>query len=141
MTNLINITDINEVSHLTYKDELIPNHWYTFESEIKWHVYGKYSYCKPKLDGEDFSNNKKERIYTTRNMYNSKPNYFKMGLYWSGIEENSRSIYFDDISFYNKTERPVFISSNYNRQKKSFLSFCFFVKVLAELHNIKTVLT
>jgi len=83
-TRGLRIGNIDERTTITYKDKLIPNHWYTFENEIKWHVYSDKSYCIPKL-GQYFSD-KKEKIYQ-RNMYNQIPNYFKMGLYWSGIEK------------------------------------------------------
>jgi len=96
------IGGIDERSNVIYKEKLKPNHWYTFENEIKWHVKKQKSYCKPKLDGELFSNKRKLKIYTTRNMYNESPNSCKIGLYWDGSEQFDRIIYFDDFILKSK---------------------------------------
>ncbi len=98
----IRVNKIDKRSILTYYKKLKPNHWYTFKNEIKWHVYDNKSYCKPKLDGKPFSIKKNVKIYKTRNMYNPKPNSYKMGLYWSNAETRERTIYFDDFKLESK---------------------------------------
>ena len=96
---------MKEIKSVTWKEKLVPNKWYTFSCEILWGLYDKEAYCIPKIDNEFFINfETKEEVQkiTARNMYNTIPNYFKFGLYRSGIEEFNRTLYFDDFEYGDK---------------------------------------
>lgn len=98
-TGLI-IGNINEKVRYIYPESIEPNKWYTFTNEIKWHVYTEKSYAIPQLNGISFIEENKEQTLEKlkfRNMYNSRPNYFKFGLYWGGTAKHNREIFFDDI--------------------------------------------
>ena len=98
---------MNESVIAESKVPLIPNKWYVFSNEIYWHVYTNKAYAIPKLDDEymftEEVNGRKSHKIRRRNMYNSIPNYPKIGLYRQGGELHDRTIYFDD--FYYETRR------------------------------------
>ncbi|GEQ84850.1 hypothetical protein ULMS_03580 [Patiriisocius marinistellae] len=95
---------MDEIYTTIWKENLKPNQWYEFSCEVLWSLYNNEGYSIPKLNGNypfDLKGDtmvKRERIMR-RNMYNSLPNYFKMGLYRSGTEKHNRSIYFDDFKY------------------------------------------
>lgn len=99
---------MNEVIYSTYKEDLQPNRWYSFNCEILWHIYTQTGYAEPKLDGEYLytDNNEDEqlrhKIYR-RNMYNGIGNYFKFGLYTFGKDIGEKTAYFDNF-FIETTE-------------------------------------
>ena len=95
---------MDEIVKVKWEETLEPNRWYTFSCEVLWGVYNNRSYSIPKIDGRYMVNGhlpadsdiESHKIYR-RNMYNSLPNYFKIGLYRSGTEKYIREIYFDDF--------------------------------------------
>ncbi|MGJ8665375.1 MAG: heparin lyase I family protein [Patiriisocius sp.] len=100
----LKIGSMDEIYSVFWKEKLKPNEWYEFSCEVLWSLYNSEGYAAPKLNGEppyDFSDEvtQKRVKVMRRNMYNSIPNYFKMGLYRSNYEEYNRTIYFDDLKY------------------------------------------
>lgn len=104
--------DLDEVISLEWPEKLEPNKWYEFDNEVFWSLYSSDGYSLPKLNGVPFVKEddlkkglEKQRVYK-RNMYNTRCNYFKFGLYRSGGQTHDRHIYLDD--FYMETVRVAY---------------------------------
>ena len=96
--------DLKEAKILRSPIQLEPNLWYEFANEILWSVYDIDGYSKPSINGEVFLKDEEPTVYARgRNMYNAEGSYFKFGLYSSGQQKNSRTLYFDD--FYIRSKR------------------------------------
>lgn len=99
---------MDETIKVAWKEKLEPNQWYDFSCEIRWHIHNNKGFAKPRLNGENFinpGNGKTFPIIRRRNMYNSLPNYQKIGLYRFGGEKYKKTIYFDD--FYLESYREI----------------------------------
>ncbi len=92
-----------EIVLAEYEENLKPNIWYTFSLETFWSLYSKDGYFKPRINGKCFKKKNQDlcKIYG-RNMYHTIPNYYKMGIYRSGTQENDRFMFFDDFNMVTK---------------------------------------
>jgi hypothetical protein len=99
--------NLKEVVRFIWPLPLEADVWYTFENQVLWSVYPTHGYSEPRLNGQLFElyNGSKDaspdRVYG-RNMYNSKGNYYKFGLYQGSGEIHTRHIYFDDFIMESK---------------------------------------
>ena len=104
--------DLNEVASLEWPEKLEPNTWYEFDNEVFWSLYSSDGYSLPKLNGvpfvkeDDPENGIEDNKVYRRNMYNTRCNYFKFGLYRSGGQTHDRYILLDD--FYMETVRVAY---------------------------------
>jgi hypothetical protein len=99
----VRMGDVDEMTLVRWKDDLKPDMWYTFECEIFWSLYED-GYVKASINDICFELDGTEQCkFPATNMYHKRPNYYKMGLYWSGWQEHNRFIYYDDFKM--TTER------------------------------------
>ena len=89
-----------EMRHIPYQKTLKPNQWYTFENEVLWGTQ-KTAYSKPKINDSFLIKNKenKEHKIFGPNMYNSVPNYFKLGLYGNNKSNDTISVLIDNFEY------------------------------------------
>ena len=93
----VRMGNVDELKLVRWKESLEPDVWYTFSCEIFWSIYED-GYVKASINDKCFEYQGKEQCtYQATNMYHKIPNYYKMGLYWSGTEEHDRHIYYDDF--------------------------------------------
>lgn len=92
---------IEEKEFYTYKRNLRPNTWYHFSNTVKWSLDSLVGFSSPKVNDEYLAsiNGKLSKEIRGRNMFNTMPNYYKMGIY--GNKEMNDSIYilFDDFEY------------------------------------------
>ena len=93
----LKVGDIDKMIYAKWPGEIKTDVWYTFENEIFWSLYED-GYARPKLNNLCFKvENNIECELKGANMYHIRPNDYKMGLYWSGVQEHNRYIYYDDF--------------------------------------------
>lgn len=107
--NGLSTGEMDETISLVWKEELVPNKWYTFSCEVHWHIYSNKAYSIPKLNDEYFYTKQvkgetENKVYR-RNMYNSLANYPKIGVYRFGNLERNYFMYFDDFKL--ETRAPA----------------------------------
>lgn len=99
----LKVGTMNEMEFGVWPEEIEPNVWYTFENDIFWSLYED-GYAIPRVNSIPFKVDKKSSpIFQGANMYHVLPHDYKMGVYWNGVQQNSRYVLFDE--FYMNTQR------------------------------------
>ncbi len=93
---------VNEMTVAEWPNVLQPEQWYEFNCEIFWSLYED-GYVKASINNVCFEiEDQSQCVFPATNMYHKRPNYYKMGLYWSAGHTHNRYIYYDDFKMETK---------------------------------------